>query len=526
MNRWTTRTRILLLLLIGAVALLGYVLYSRYVALFPAAQAVLTVESGSAHITRNSGIITDATSGDDAVEISAGDVVETNGFARLSFTESTQSDLFAGTRVRLDHLGRQQSDLQAAVALLSGQIVSRVGSFADRRSYYRLMLVPDAVIETQSAQFVAITRAGRALIGAVKGAVSVTAKPDRLTLAEGSGMAIDASKPPTPPQPWALLRVPIYRPDGSALSLPISLAQDKENSITLLSDQVMLVPPGTYSLSLDLLQQYTLPNVELTPGKLTELPLTLSELTFTVTDANGRLLPTPALIAAGSHQERIEPNVPVLLGPGTASFSIARSDAPDLAQSTGKFEVLPGQRVTVQMRNDLFGGGLLQVDVSGVDGTIQSARVSVYPDGADESAPPSYSFRSETSPVVLPRGKYVVVVIGRNSIAARYLVEIRTSQTASIKVETGTLVVNYADAAGHTLSRLVYVASEQELARLNIPIGQTQRTLYGYALSTGQPLTLPAGRYVVRVADPRAESQTVTVTSGQNTQLTITASSP
>ncbi len=525
MKRWKTRTRVLLLLVSMAVAAMGYVLYTRYNADFPTAQAILIVQSGGVHITHAAGAATDVTSADKSVLISAGDTFETNGLATLSFTDVTAIDLFPGTRLRLDQFGKSGDDLQVSLSVLAGQLVSRIGSFADSRAYYRTILAPQVIAQTQSGQFVAAVSGERVLLGAMNGTTVVTAS-DTLTIPEGNGVIIEKGIANTPPQPWSPVRVPLYRPDGSSLVWPITFSSaNSTDSFIMVSDRALLMPSGTYTLSVDLLQPYTLSNIVLVPGKLLELPVTLSELVFNVTDADGKPITSPALIASApnNHQANVQPNMPVLLGPGSTSLNIARSDAPDLWQSTGKLDVLPGQRLPVLMRNDLFGSGSLQISVTGTDGTPQTARVSIYPEGSDEKATATNNYRVESLPPALPRGKYAVVVMVRNSIAARIPVTINTGEVTTLKVEMGTLAVSYTDSAGRAIAQLVYIASEGEMTRLALPIEQMRNTPYGYGLTTGQTIMVPAGRYVVKIGDARVPPQTVTVTGGQTAQITVTA---
>lgn len=114
-------------------------------------------------------------------------------------------------------------------------------------------------------------------------------------------------------------------------------------------------------------------------------------------------------------------------------------------------------------------------------------------------------FRSNSPPQPLPEGNYVISVL--TPIAYRKEVTIRQNQTESVRVELGTLTVNYTDTQGRPANRTVFIASSDNMKRLGQNIVQMRQTPYGVAIGTGRSVIVPEGTYDVVVDDTKDVSQ-------------------
>src|SRR5207248_311059 len=107
----------------------------------------------------------------------------------------------------------------------------------------------------------------------------------------------------------------------------------------------------------------------------------------------------------GAEQARALPDAPLLIGPGKSSLIVSREEDTAAVQPV-EITVAPGQRITATLRNDLFGGGKIQVDFgSAIADSIQPVSVAVYtPDG--ENGDPIATFKSDGLSPLLPTGNY------------------------------------------------------------------------------------------------------------------------
>ncbi len=361
-------------------------------------------------------------------------------------------------------------------------------------------------------------------VGVISGAATASAQGHSVTLAADHGTLIAPGNPPADAVPWSRILVETYRPDASPVTLPALLVNPKTNdTFRLHSFRVSIVPEGAYRLTVDLLKPYEVNNLQLAPGVLNEAPVTLSEIVFALTSVDGRPTSYSALNVQGNMTIRAVPDTPVLISPGKWTVMAAREEKPDKIQPVD-IEVLPGQRITVPLRNDLFGGGKVQVHVTAPDGTTAApVNVAVYPADAEANSP-LLTFRSDGVPQPLPEGTYAISV--RTPIAARYEVSVKQGQTSALQTRLGSITVNYTDALGRANqgSIMVYIASAAEMQRLGLTIDQMRQTPYGVAVKVGTTVTVPTGQYNVLVNDTKGVSQQdVHVDPGQAVLATVKA---
>jgi FecR protein len=506
------------LLLIG-----GAVVFFTRIADYPAAQAVLLVRSGTAIVARTGGQPESIEAGTQT-QLSTRDAIKVNGQASIMFA-GAQTELSPGSELEIAHYGALGSESQIELLLKSGQAWQRAAVYQDGRSLYRLR-TPVGMISTRSGEFLVIIGDDQeSQLGVLAGEATVGAQGRTVTLREGEGTVIAPGRPPTDPTPWSRVRVATYRPDGSAVTMPVTLWNTKTGSRYEFPSQMpYIVPEGSYNLSVEALEAYQVNDLALVPGNWNDLPVTLGELVFATTDAVGNPVAFSALNVQGTSALRAVPDAAVLISPGKWTVFAAREEKPNAIQQA-KVDVLPGQRVVVPLRNDLFGGGTVQPQVTAIDGSpFPPVVVHVYAAGY-ENGQPLLAFKSDrTQP--LPEGNYVISV--RTPVAQRFEVTIKQNQEIPLQVQLGAIAVEYTDTAGHTDPRnvLVYIASSPDMQRLGLPIDQMRQTPYGIAVNCCQPVWVPAGVYNVVVDDSADTGQkNVRVEAGQTVPVVLKAGS-
>jgi hypothetical protein len=516
------RNRNLLLGLFVLIVIAGGFVYFTRIADFPAAQATLVVRSGTALIVRPAGEPESIEAGKQAL-INNKDAITMNGQGSLAFA-GAQADLAPGTEIEIAHYGALGDEAQVELLMKSGQVWQRLKSYQDWRSQYRLRFPGGTVSTRAGGVMVNITADQAVQVGAQSGEATVNAQDRSVTLASGQGTEIAPGQPPAEMTSWSPVRVLTYRADSSPVVLPASLTNVKTGDTYMLqSQETYVVPAGTYSLNVEALESYQVSELALSPDTLNEAAVTFSEVVFITTDVNGNPVPYTGLNVQGNSSVRAVPDSAVLVSPGKWTVFAAREEKPSAIQPVD-VELLPGQRKVVALRNDLFGGGSVQVHVVAMDGsTMPPVNVFVYAVG-NENSQPLLTFKSDTTPQALPNGKYVLSV--RTTLAQRFEVEIKENQNVSRDVRLGALNVTYTDVSGHINPRsvLLYIASTPDIRRLGVAIEQMRRTPYGMALNCCTQVFLPAGLYNVSISDSAGiGQQNVLVEGGKVTNVELKA---
>ena len=525
-----------LFLLIGAILVLAAcgLFFVTRVLDFPASQGVLAVRSGSAAVTHADGARQSVAAGKDT-PIRSGDSIQVDGQAALILA-GAQTDLGTGTQLELTHYGASGSEAQIELLLKAGQAWQRVFGYADDRSLYRLRYA-GLTVGTRGGEVLVYTDDQGVQVGLASGSATVSGQGPTITLGEGQGTTIAPGLAPTDPGPWSRVHVQTYRPDGSAVTLPFTLANSKTgDQYRAPSNQMIAVPEGTYSLTVETVEPYQVDNLTLPVDTLTEIPVTLSEVLFTTTDASGAQAPYSGLRVQGANDARAVPDSPLLISPGKWTLIVAREENAIAIQPV-KVELSPGQRLGVALRNDLFGGGLLEVHVIGPNGKAwPSVTVTVYATvsqsgqplptpGGDTAPQPLLTFKSDTTPQALPEGSYVINVL--TPIGQRFEVTIRQNENSEVRVPLASMTVNFTDAQGRSASRMVYIASAIEMKRLGLSIARMRQTPYGVLINSGTSIVVPQGVYNVKVGDQNEAAQEgVQVDAGQTVTLDLKAAQP
>ncbi|MCC7451405.1 MAG: hypothetical protein IT324_28610 [Anaerolineae bacterium] len=515
--------RYFLLTLIILVAGTGALAYATLIADYPAGQAALLVQSGTATIRRagDGELVTVEAGASTAVK--SGDAIQMDGDGLMAFV-GAQTGLTPGTRLEVRRYGTNGSEAQIDLVLQAGQTWQRVTGYSDNRSHYTIG--SDSGFATmRSGELVSLIGDSSELqVGLLTGTAAATGRGRTVTLEEATGTIIPPDQQPADPLPWSLVRVLTYRPDGSLVTLPVTLQNARSAArYHFASQQESLVPEGTYNLTVEALQPYQTGDLTLTHDEVNELSVTLSEVVFQTTDIIGNPSPFTALHVRGSGGDsaRAVPEGGVLVGPGSWTLITAREEKPNATQPV-KVDVAPGQRLVVSIKDNLFGGGTVQTRLTMPDGsTAKPVDVMVYQAG-NEARNPLLTFKSDSAPQPLPQGNYVISV--RTIIADRREITVDQSQDVVIDVPQGSLTVNYVDAQGKPVPRsvFVYVASAANMQRLGLTIDQMRQTPYGRAMRPGDTLLLPAGTYTVLLDDQKdIGHDNVVVLAGKATTIDL-----
>ncbi len=516
------KKRTIILALFVLVLVVGAVIFFTRIADYPAAQVVLAVRSGTAVITRAGGQQETIQAGNQAM-LNNRDAVKTSGQGSLAFA-GAQADLAPGTEMEIARYGAMGGEAQVELLLKAGQTWQRISGYQDGRSQYRLRTATSMVVSRGGEVMVNLAGDQSMQVGVLSGQAVVSAQNRSVTLDDGQGTDVVTGLPPADATAWSRVRVLTYRPDGSAITLPATLTNTTTGlQFQVESPNVYVVPAGTYNLSVEALEDYQVADLTLSPGTLNELPVTMSELIFTTVDTSNSPVSYTGLTVQGSSTARAVPDNALLISPGKWTVFAAREEKPSAIQSVD-VELSPGQRKMVALRNDLFGGGTVQVHVTAMDGsTLPPVNVFVYSKG-NEAGQPLLMFRSDGSPQPLPPGSYAVSV--RTALAQRFEVTIVQSQNVPLNVQLGALTVTYTDTQGHTNphSPLLYIASAPDMQRLGISVSQMRQTPYGMAIPCCQQVIVPAGIYNVTVDDVKDVSQqNVVVKAGKTTAVDLKA---
>ncbi len=516
------RARIFLLLAIVVLLLLAGALIQKYTADFPPSHAELDIDRGTIWISHD-GFIRSAITVH-RLQVNAGDTLDSvDGWATLHFTDGVTADLFPGSKIRIDRFGSQDSNVQLGLSLLGGELIQHVFGQTDRRSWHTASLVAGGEIGTSNGEYVALVSGDHVTIGTLSGTVTLKTGIEGIPIATNTGLVLRNGKTASPATAWGTAHVIAYRPNGTSAALPVTMTADNQDQFAFSSDRLFALPSGNYALKINTIVPYALPSVTVFPSTLNEWPITLSEVAFNLVDSAQKPLTAVPLVLEGI--ETLAVGESVLVAPGTIGFRVAREDASDQWQTINQISALPGQHLSVPLRNDLFGGGNLTLTMTAPDGTPQPlGTANVYADGSDESGSPSLGpFKTDGSVQVLPKGKYVVVAALSKSIGVRLPIDITTNKTTALTIPFGTLNVNFTDVSGRSSPRLVYIVAAKELLRLKQTVDQMRQTIYGIAINTGVTINVPAGDYVIRTSDPRSSQVTISIFAGQNSPINLTA---
>jgi len=515
--------RFFLLTLIMLIAGTGALAYVTLMADYPAGQAALLVQSGTATIRRAGNEKPAIVEAGAQTVVKSGDAIQMDGDGVLAFV-GAQVGLASGTRLEVRRYGTTRSEAQIDLVLRAGQTWQRIKGYNDNRSHY-IIASDSGSVTTRSGELITLIGDSNELqVGLLSGAATATGSGRAVTLKAAEGTVIPPDQQPADPLPWSQVRVLTYRPDGSLTALPVTLQNTKSaDRYHFTSQQLSLVPEGTYNLTVEALQPYQTNDLTLPHDKMTELPITLSEIVFRTTDVIGNPSPFTAITVRGngSGSARAVPDGGVLVGPGSWTLITAREEKPNAMQPV-KVDVAPGQRLIVPLKDNLFGGGTVQTRLTMPDGSIpKPVDVMVYQAG-NETGNPLLTFRSDSAAQPLPQGSYVISV--RTVIADRREVTVDQSQDVVLDVPLGSLTVNYVDAQGKPVPRsvFVYVASASNMQRLGLTIDQMRQTPYGRAMRPGDTLLLPAGTYNVLLDDQKDIAQdNVVVLAGKATTIDL-----
>ncbi|MEP7287929.1 MAG: hypothetical protein ABI947_19430 [Chloroflexota bacterium] len=527
--------RLLLIVLIVAVGFAGYT-YLTHSVIYPEAQAILKMQSGSAVVIHTlSGKEDSVAAGKQAV-ISAKDSIRVDGMGTLFFA-GAQTDIMPETELEIRRYNAYGDEAQIDLLLKVGQILQRLSSYTSRYSFYSINSGLGSMT-MRGGEFAAyVSSNGITQFASVTGAAAVTDyKEHSVSLNSGEGTLIAAGEAPIPPTAWSTVSVPVYGPDGAPVALPVLFTNETSgDTYHFVSNHLYLFPPGSYTLKVVALTSYELKNLKLTPGVLNEWPFTLSEVTFKLDDQIGTALTKQGLILRSPDAQNINilPDKPLLVLPGNYNDDdhiMASKESKPEAMQPINFSVEPGQRITLPLQNSLFGGGTIRVLLSNPDGsTPPSVEVRVFT--PDNETTPVAVFNSDEPSPLLAAGDYIVSV--RTKIAGRYPVnvppDLRPDHFAPVKVELGYLAINYLDAQGTPSPRnpTVYIALTSEMDRQGLTIDQMrQQTPYGLGLdlATANRLLVPVGAYTVLIKD-RADvgPETVEVKAGEVEPVTLHA---
>jgi hypothetical protein len=495
----------LLITLLVSTGILAYLLTAR-AATFPQAQATLKMTSGTTLITPDSVLVvsgskTISASPNATVQVGEGARLKVDGIGTLSFV-GTQIDLIPGVELLIKTYHSQGKDAQIEITLTSGQLVQHVDGYPDARSYYKLNL-PHGQFVTHGGDFFAhISSADNAQVASISGVGDVIIRGRVRRINAGEGSIVNESDPPLAPAAWSRVLIPTYRPDGTEITLPLTLTDERNNDqFHAVSNQYLLLPPATYTLELKTLTTYRVPSLTLVRDQFNEIPITLGEIVFTTT-TNGQITPYKALQVKSDQDARVVPDEPLLVAPTTNPLIVASEDNPEKVQPV-KVDVGPGQRYALPLRNDLFGGGFIKVDLGSPDGTVVApVSVLVFNVGSEDGDPVATFKSDETSPL-LPSGDYIVSV--RTQLAGRYPLTVVPNQSMTLSVPLGYINVDYTDPNGKAVNRtaFVYLASSAEMQRLGLSPDQMRRTPYGLgaAINAADKLLVPAGTYTIEIDD-------------------------
>jgi hypothetical protein len=322
-----------LVLIVVGILLAGVVIYFTRIADYPATGAVLSVQTGAARIIRGANGQPEMVDSGKEATINPGDKIQMNGQGILFFS-GVQADLTTGTVVDLIRYGAGGGEGQIVLTLSAGQLSQRVVTFADGRSFYELRS-PGATILTRGANFVAHIGSDQGLqIGVAAGQASVTAQNSTVSLVENQGLTIVSGQPVGNLLPWSRVRAATYRPDGTAVILPVALISTTTGErYEFPSQQLFAVPEGDYSVTVSALKPYQIDSVSLKSGPVHELPVTFAEIEFTTLDEASKPVAYTALTVQGDITERAMPDKGVLISPGKWTIMVAREEKPNLSLS-------------------------------------------------------------------------------------------------------------------------------------------------------------------------------------------------
>jgi hypothetical protein len=491
---------------------------------YPEALAEFTVQNGQATITSNGNETVVTPEDRTPARIGAGGTIKTEGESLLTFV-GAQLELTAGTEMILRRYLSRDNEAQIDLELVKGQVVQHINGYSNPRSIYSLH-AGNSTLFTRGGDF--ITHRSREGVGwhvSALGVADVTANSQSVHLQTNMGTYLRPKEPPTIPTLWGQVNVPTFKPDGTAIELPVQMVNQKTSEqFDYVSNKTFLVPAGTYRLQITTLVTYTIDDITITANTFQEFPVTFSEVVFNVVNQSDVSLTYTALTLKGDLETRAVPNTPVLVPPGKTRIIAAREENPELLQPID-LDILPGQQILLPVRDDLFGGGTIQVKLGTIDDeAVDPIEIDVYL--ADkEDGPPVDTFKSDATSMLLPPGNYVVIVNAQ--IAGRYEISVKENEQAVLDAPLGYLDVDYLDEQGEPITKrsiFIYIASMGEMRRLGLSIEQMRSTRFGKALSAANTdkLLVPAATYNILVDDlVNVSKDSVEVPSGRTVVVAL-----
>lgn len=494
-----------------------------------AAEATFTLQNGEA-AWFSAGGARSALQPGTATLLGMGDQLDLNGTGQLSLAMA-QITLGRETRLTLRrHNWLPLTGWEVELYLESGQISGRA-ALPPETQFVITSRAGEVALATGDSEFFAYANAdGLFQVGLRSGTAIARATNNRgqsVQVSAGQGTTLRPGQPAAAAAAWSAVRSALYQADGRPADAPLSLVNMTEGGrYWLRPGQYGLVPGGTYELQADLLTLYRAPYLSLATGRMNQLPITLSEVVFDLVDTAGVSIPDAELIVrSGDTTRSVRSGQPVLISPGKWKLQVSRAAAPDLL-FLADVALSPGQRQSVRMRTDLFGGGTPQIQVLNPnEQPAKPVEVYVFQSGKEAEKPLAQFWMNDTPPL-LPEGTYVISV--RTSVAARFEVRIQGGrQNKPIIVRQGTLQVDFRRANGQITTRNVYVANAEIMAKYKVEDPRALRDLpgasaYVIAVETGQEVMLPVGEYNVLVDDTvDVREDMVNITAGKKTALDL-----
>lgn len=352
MRTFLIRTLIVIVVAAAAAALV-------YAAVLPQVlvrPALLVIEAGGALVSG-----TPYAAGQ-SVEVAPGSHVEIgtpDGLARLDLPGAAL-DLAPGARVALVTQFWRPLDGWRVTLQLEGGLLRGLRGTGDEPVHLTLIAPGGTVLAPSAgAVFVAEGTDSDLRVTVSAGTLHVTHAGETQDIGAGEARLIppDGGALITDSQPHGAIRVVLYGADGGALSLPVTLSEAQSGqTYRFPAGWTMPVPARTYTLQVDLIEPYVLPDLTVESDTTFDIPVTLGEVVFDVRDEAGRALRGSALIVRGRDpdgEQRVLPGEPLLISPGAWTLTVSREASRDAVQQA-QVSLAPGQRATVTLRADQF----------------------------------------------------------------------------------------------------------------------------------------------------------------------------
>jgi hypothetical protein len=518
------RTPMLALLIAALVLTLGI-----SVTLFNArtGQGMVTMRTGYATITRTAGDTVRLDPGQSGA-LYVGDSVQFEGEGALSLV-AAQMNAMPGTRLTLTRYNAALTAWYVEVNIDAGQVEKRTQaqpSQTGATTEYHL-ITPHAELTLSgenSTHAIVRVQDAETEVGTIEGSLTVEGDGRTITLPAGNGTIIADNAEPDSPVEWVRVRVPVYDSNANEITMPITLTNSAPSGerYEFTSDRVYAIPAGTYTLSLaeGLVAPYTMDGLALS-GDYVELPITLGEILFTVTDTSGLPRDYALHISSEVRSDEVMPNESVLVAPGEWTLSLAPTYQRESMQQVA-VSMPPGGRNTYTLQESAFGAAPVKLTVYDVDGAPVPMQVRITRNNGEIVG----NFFSNEISQPLPEGAYSVLVLA--NIAQRFDIEVRGGQIISdvpLEVRLSDLVVSY------PRRTLVFIAPVAELARRGLETSlstldtlrsDSEGGLFVRAIYPNTPLRVPAGNYQI-VVDDRIDAISLdnVIPPGETVRLSI-----